>query len=234
MTTELVVADDVLLATYWRRQHELSRRILQGTFDLNKVNAGIQAIIETCGKVANINLACAYENMGMGATYREESKKFDLFENSDSWKVLVFDSLTFAQIGEGYKASRLKLETYGVNLDDVIDLEKELRTGTYLASFPRAVESPAENGGQKARQRRDAKHKDITLKAHLVMGLAYFLETGELLDRKRWTQCQGSRHRDGLVPCVHSHLDGQTVRVGWDSPDYADPHLCARSEFPSS
>ncbi len=233
MTTQQVVADDALLVTYLRREHDLRRRILQRTLDLNKVNKKMQDIIESCGNVANINLARAYDTMGMGATYREESKKFDLSEDPASWKVLVLEP-TFAQIATGYQASGLKLETYGVNLDDAIDPEKELRKGVYLVAFPRSVESPAENGNQKASQRRDAKHRDITLKAHLLMVLAYFLETGEFLDIKRWTQCQGSRYRYGSVPSVHSNPADQTVYVYWHRSEDADPGLCARSEFPSS
>jgi hypothetical protein len=40
----------------------------------------------------------------------------------------------------------------------------------------------------------------------------------------------GSRNVNGNVPNVNSNPDNQTVNVNWNSPDNADPHLCARSE----
>lgn len=187
--------------------------------------------------VANIALAKTYELCGMKPEFEAAAPLFDLTEVSDVWKLLEVKSLNFAKLAKGYKATGIKLETFGVNLDKAIDPKKERRDadrdGTYLALYPRDVEAPEENGNQSPNERKEAKCRDMGLKARLLLGLAYFVATDQHLDFNQVTYCMGSRDRRGGVPCAHFYPVNYVVCVGLRnsaSLDYVNSRVCARSE----
>lgn len=67
----------------------------------------------------------------------------------------------------------------------------------------------------------------ITIRERMLLELAYFAETGQHMDVKGITFCNGSRHSDGFVPCAF--WDDDEFRVGWDGLGNSDSDCGIRS-----
>jgi len=193
----------------------------------------VLVVKEEIKEVSNINLAKVYDHCGLTQEYEEAQKGFDLTEDPNLWKLLMVKGLTMEKVISAYQKAGVELETFDVDLQKVINPEREQRNpnrdGTYLAGFRRKVEADEENRNQPADQREKQGCQDITLMERLVIGLAYFLATGKHLDIKNWTLCAGSRHRNGNVPRVDFDPARGKVHVSWSSPGHHYDDLRARS-----
>lgn len=202
---------------------EGARRFLRGELEIREVRIA---------PVANIDLGRFYELCGLSKEYKEAKSRLAVPEDLAFWDLLMLKELTFEKIIQAYEKAGVKLETFGVNLQEAIDPKEEQRDpakGTYLVSFRRNVEADEENKNQSANQRREQKYQDITLMERLILGLAYFLATKQHLDVKKITLCAGSRVRDGSVPSVYFDPDCGGVEVDWWNPGLHDGCLRARS-----
>lgn len=180
----------------------------------------------------------AYGLCGLSTEVAEALKTFNLKgEKEGVWRVLMVKGLTYDGIEKAYERAGLVLQTYSVNLQKVINAEKEQRCpdhGSYLVSFAANMEADEVNKNQSAAQRERAGCKDNTLLERLLMGLVVWLKGQGHLDRKTVTLCAGSRDSDGNVPRVSFDTDNGEVYVIWYSPDCRSALLRARSaEFPS-
>jgi hypothetical protein len=103
------------------------------------------------------------------------------------------------------------------------------RDGNYVIGFARTVEADEENKNLSANQLKEQNHKGITLLERLLLGLGYFLATGQHLDVKNITLCAGSRSSDGHVPYVGWDSSDRRVFVTWFYPDDHSVYLRSRS-----
>jgi len=174
----------------------------------------------------------AYCLAGMEKEYNDFIQQFEVQEESGRLVAPMIKGLNLEKIVQAYQKAVVVLETYGVNLQEVVDPEKEQRDpsrGSYIASVKDIVEADEENKNQSAVQRREQNCQDNTLLERLFFGLVYFLYTGKHLDVLFWTLCTGSRRRTGRVPGVDFNPACGRVCVDWYYPANHDDALRARS-----
>jgi hypothetical protein len=119
---------------------------------------------------------------------------------------------------------------YTSDLDASVTVnDREPANGSYLIRFAKNVEADEELKNQSANMLAEAGTKGITLLERLLLGMAYFVATGEHLDVKNITLCSGSRDSDGDVPSVRWDVDGRRVYVRWHHPGRGFGNLRARA-----
>lgn len=213
---------------------EMQSDVMQGWIDnpraLQKFLGGL-CPPEHSEMVQNISLSQAYNLIGMKAEYQEAKQKFDLTEDKNLWKLLMVKGLTLNKIVQAYRKAGVKMYLHTEDPDkDVNENQRDAnKDGTYLVAFHRNVEADEENKNQSADHRRKQECQDITLAERLLLGLAYFLATGQHLDVKNVTQCQGSRCSRGRVPSVSWDAVHRWVDVDWYYSGYSYCNIRARS-----
>ncbi len=149
------------------------------------------------------------------------------------------------------EASRLLIVAGGLTLNQVIaackrhfltsasdeDMDKAVPTnerdpknGSYAIWVRDHVEADEGLKDLSAQDHTDAGRQTETLLERCLHELAYFLETGDHLDKKNVTLCSGSRSSDGYVPRAYWH-GGFRVRAYYFSVRSARPRLRARQVF---
>ena len=170
----------------------------------------------------------AYLFLGMKAEYQEFIENNDIKEDASLWTIPMVKGLTCNKIVAAYKKAGVDIHAGDLD-EDVAVNDRHSDNGSYLVSFKCNVEADQENNNQSADQRQEQGCKDITLLERLLLGLAYFLATGEHLDVKNATLCQGSRSFSGYVPSVHWRSHYRRIFVNWHYSDYRLDSLRARS-----
>lgn len=197
------------------------QRFLRGELELREI------------QVPNIALEKAYELLCMSREYQEAeaSQSFDLTKDSSVWKLLMLKGVTPNKIVQAYREAGVRMYLYSDDLDKEVQENQRdpNRDGSYLVSFRRNVEADEDNKNQSANDRKEKNCQDITLAERLLLGLAYFLATGNHLDVKNWTLCAGSRNLDGDVPYVFWFPDALRVCICWCRPVYRGGSLRSRS-----
>lgn len=176
----------------------------------------------------------AYQLLGLHNEFTRFLTESDGFKEVEGcWTLTMVKGLTYSHLVKAYKAAGVTLELFGVDLEKAINPEEEQRDsnrdGSYLVSFKSNIEADPENANQSAHQRKQQNCKDTTLADRLLLGLVYFLMSGNHLDIKNITLCPGSRNHVGLVPSVDFHADDGKVLVRWYDPDSRLDDLRARS-----
>jgi len=172
----------------------------------------------------------AYELCDLGDEFRAELPNFNLKEEEGFWKILMVKGLTYKKVVQAYQKAGVALETYGVNLQEIIDFEKEQRNpnnDSYVVGFAANMEADEVNKNQSAEQRAAKNCQDGTLLERLLLGLVVFLANKGHLDQKTTTQCSGSRILDSYVPFV-AFFAGKE-HVDWHYPGIRDDKWRARS-----
>ncbi len=184
-------------------------------------------------KLPDINWKRTYEVLGMST---EAVETFNAMKvNPSLWSVPVVKGVTCNMmvdtLREAVRRDGMKVYTY------VDDLEKGVptndrdpnRDGSYIVNFRRTVEADEENANKSANMLKAENHKGITLLERLLLGLGYFLTTGQHLDVKNSTLCTGSRNSNGRVPRVGFSAGGGKVYVYCYDPGHTYSGLRSRS-----
>lgn len=191
---------------------EGAQRFLRGELELREI------------QVPNIALEKTYELLCMSREYQEAeaSQSFDLTKDSSVWKLLMLKGVTPNKLVQAYKKAGVQMYLYADDLDkEVKENQRDPnRDDSYLVSFRRNVEADEGNKNQSANDRKEKNCQDITLAERLLLGLAYFLATGNHLDVKNWTLCTGSRSLHGFVPYVCWGAGRRKVCISWCHPDH--------------
>lgn len=111
------------------------------------------------------------------------------------------------------------------SLDNIISNRK----GDYTVYFKNVQEADEENKNLSANDLKEKGIKSITLEERLALEIEYFKRTGNNLDIKNITLCEGSHDQNGNVPCVYWHSVARGVVADWCSPGDCYDSLRARS-----
>ena len=211
---------DELLGQIYRRVKGIVEKIENGGLVFNRVATDLQAIFDGRSNnvattesvtparknlvVADINLAKAYEKLGLKAEYEEYRAELGEVVNDEAvWNLHVLAGVTPNKIFQTLRDSGVNINTFGVDLDTVVTENQRdaNKTGTYSIRFKRTIEADPENANQSADDRFGK--IDITLTERLLLELGYFFTTRKHLDIKSWTLCAGSRYAGGDAPlCI--------------------------------
>lgn len=110
---------------------------------------------------------------------------------------------------------------YTEDLDAALDPERQQRTTdrTYAIWCRDRVEADEELKHRSAEDLDREALRRLTLEERLLYEIKFFRETGEHLDVRNITRCDGSRDRDGSVPSVSFNPATGGVSVDWSRPD---------------
>lgn len=118
---------------------------------------------------------------------------------------------------------------YTDNLDAVTSDRDPAKLGAYAIWVRDRVEADEELKDKSANMLAKAGIKGMTLPERLALDLKYFKETGQHLDVKNITLCNGSREPDGSVPSAYWDSGYGRMSVYWYLPDSRPEHLRARA-----
>ncbi len=150
------------------------------------------------------------------------------------WDIYVAQGLTRGKVLEALRAAKSRVWQYYNDLDkDVVENDRDARKiGTYGIRIKASVEADPELKDLSANQLKEKKVLGITLLERLLLEYAYFITTGEHLDKENWTLCSGSRRRYGGVPIVRWLPGYKEVCVDAYYPSYAYDELRSRAVVP--
>ncbi len=167
----------------------------------------------------------AYVMMDMGGWhdfYLEKLGGFPLDENY--WDLLMIPGLHEHMIVDVFK-KELGVKVYSYHEGEALTRSiKENRRdpnkdSSYIERYHRSIEASEIVKNQSVNDRKKKGIKDITLKARLLMGLGYYLETKTHLDPDHFTVCGGSLSVVGDVPRVGWSAGSSALCIGgWWSP----------------
>lgn len=176
-----------------------------------------------------------YRALGMEDEYRGMVKTLSLAVDQSFWFTPIAKGVTSNRIVAGHRKLGVKFYLYADDIDTAVPTHDRdpNRDGPYVVGFRRTVEADEENANKSANQLAKANHEGITLPERLLLGVGFYMATGQHLDVSDWTLCAGSRYQGGGVPDVYWGPVYRRVYVGWDSPDYSRDNLRSRSvQFP--
>jgi len=113
-----------------------------------------------------------------------------------------------------------EVNSYLSDLDSEVPIsDRSPESGSYVIRLRDRREADKELKNLSANELCERNIKGITLLERLVSELKYHDETGEHLDVKNVTLCNGSRYSNGGVPHVSWH--GGELTISWEYPDRA-------------
>lgn len=110
--------------------------------------------------------------------------------------------------------------------------DRNTALGSYKITFRANIEADPDLANCSALDIENERVYVITLLERLLLGLAYFLGTGEHLDHESVTLCAGSRDKEGRVPGVSHVIDCHVIKIDWSCPGDKHPGLRPRVAMP--
>lgn len=106
---------------------------------------------------------------------------------------------------------------YRKDLDEVMEQDVRKTDKSYAIWLYADPEAEEKFDNKSFNDLEATRHQRLTLTERLLLEIIYFDETGQHLDRKTVTRCDGSRYPEGYVPgvCWNDFYDGLDVR-GYD------------------
>ncbi len=148
---------------------------------------------------------------------RINSRDFNQLKNR--WPIPMTREVTCDKVVAGLKKAGSKVWTWrhdedGLDKNIFIHPRSIRPQGPYVVTVKATVEADKENATKSQIQLLAEGHQGIRLEERLFLELAYFLTTGEHLDRDSYTLCPGSLRSNGFVPYVHwySGYSGVNIR----------------------
>lgn len=185
--------------------------------------------LESACLLPDLDWARTYEVLGLSKEYQAYSEQNPeaLVSQPNRWVTPVIQGLSCAKLVAGYRQSGIDLWSYTNDLDaDVPKNERHPNAGSYVESFLKTIEADPGLANKSANDLTGT--SQITLLERLLLGLAYFLTTGQHLDQDNITLCVGSRYSDGLVPGVDWDRGRRKVYVHWYRPRHRFGSLRSR------
>lgn len=148
--------------------------------------------------------------------------------------VYVLRGVTLNRVIYALRSLGTHVQTYAEDLGKVvIRHDRDTVEGPYKITFRANAEADADVANHSALDLSKAKSVyPITLFERLLLELAYFLGTGEHLDRASVTLCAGSRDVKGRVPRVSFIPDCHVLKIDLSSPEDRHASLRARLAIP--
>ncbi len=176
-----------------------------------------------------LNWEEVYKALGMEKEYQEFT--LSISPSSNRWVVPVLKDVTPNKVVKALRSRGVDVYVSRGDLDAGVTANDRdpNRDGSYVIAFHKTVEADKENADKSAAQLVKEGRQGIDLLERLLLGLGYFLTTGNHLDVNSWTLCTGSRGPGGRVPVVGRRADGRGIDVGWCRPGRSDGRLCSRS-----
>jgi hypothetical protein len=162
-----------------------------------------------------------YEQLGLLVEYDDFAKANDLADAEDYWTVPVIKGVT-PNLVVKTMSEKLGVQFYLYTNDlngSVSTNDRDPANGSYLVRFAKNVEADEELQNQSADQLAEAGVKGNTLLERFLLGMAYFMSTGDHLDVKNVTLCSGSRYSGGGVPDVRWNPERRKLCVDWADRD---------------
>jgi hypothetical protein len=152
-----------------------------------------------------------YEKLGMKADFwKFLDGKVNVTEpDQNLWLVPVLKGVTASRVLDAFRQLQvplfLKMENPRiVDFDrDVIKNDRDPSEGNYVVLFKKTVEPDPDLVSKSAEDLKKAGILGITLIERLLLGLGYYLTTGQHLDYRVGTLCSGSRFLDARIPSLH-------------------------------
>lgn len=187
--------------------------------------------------VSDIDWQKTYAALGMEAEYAEAISLLGVKEDPNFWVVPVVKGVTCNKVVAGLRKLKVGVCAQVDDIDKGVTTNDRdpNRDGSYVIGFRRTVEADKENKNLSDYALAKQNHKGITLQERLLLGLGYFLTTGQHLDVKNVTLCSGSRNQIGFVPRLCWVFDARQVYINWRHPGDCRAFLCSRSavSFPA-
>lgn len=214
-----------------RKKKKLGDKIRQALLEEDSVRPNTPVVVQAQGMLWQEAEAKAYVMMGMAAEYNVFAKQTAAPEIAGRWVLHMVKGLSYDKLIDAIKEAGSGFWSYYDNLQKSITVNDRdcNRDGSYGRSFLATQEADPENANKSANDLARSNQKGITVMERLLLGLIYFLMTGEHLDVINWTICCGSRDADGNVPLVYFLPDYGKVELNWFSPDYRGVFLRSRS-----
>lgn len=172
-----------------------------------------------------------YRKLGMEAEFRTALPNLNqVVANDNLWWVPVITGLTSNKIVACLRRLGVTVDLYTNDLDTGVPTnDRDPARGSYTVCFHRTIEADPEHHNKSAQMLTEAGVQGITLLECLLLELAFFLQTGDHLDKENVTLCSGSRFSDGDVPSVDWDRDDRQLAVSWYDADDQHPSLRTRS-----
>jgi hypothetical protein len=213
----------------WKLEASANALVLEGKRDADPLIQFLQQFVFG-SLLPDINWVKVYKALGLEDEWNQ-AKGLVLTERQDLWVMPMAKGVTSNKIVAGHKKLGVDYYLYASDLDKTAPKHDRdpNRDGSYVVGFARTVESDKENANKSANQLAKVGHKGITLPERLLLGVGYYVTTGQHLDVVNWTLCTGSRYRDGYVPGVGWSPDNRKIYVRWYDPDSSRDDLRSRS-----
>lgn len=177
-----------------------------------------------------LNWQAVGKALGMEKEFKELIDGFDSAPHGQ-WAIYMPKDLTCNKVWKALKERCDGYSWYGDDLDKKVSKrnDRDPANGEYAATVRAVVEADEENAGKSADQLDAEKHHGMTLLEREILELAYFLTTGEHLDRESWTMCPASQGVDGLVPCMRFNPGYCKVQIDRGDPGRSSSRVRSRS-----
>ena len=170
-----------------------------------------------------------------GRVYKALGMKFEpgnLAVDADPfcWDVYVQKGVTPNKVVAAFRKLGVVVDHYYDDLGGSVPTnDRDPANGAYRVRFKKTIEADPELAEKSAEDLAVEQIQGITFLERLLLGLGYFLATGEHLDIENVTLCSGSRDSGGDVPRVDWGADGRGLYVRWCGPQDRYPRLRSRA-----
>jgi hypothetical protein len=187
-----------------------------------------QAIVAT----PDIDWDMVYEKLGMLSDlqrFRETAAGRETTDNPTIWRVPVLRGVRVSRVAAALVDAGSGVWFEMPNPDVIIrDTFRDPNRGSYVVGFLRTVEAdPANSGMSYSTTMRLAGY--INILEQVLLGVGYYLTTGQPLDAKSATLCFGSLGPNELVPGMGWHDVRRIYTVNWFGQNQVHPNLRPRS-----
>jgi len=171
-----------------------------------------------------------YRELGMEAEFTAAAASLSCEDKPGFWSVPVLKGVTPNKVVAIFRRLGVTAYVYIDDLDKAVTTnDRDPGNGSYVIRVASNVEADPELADKSANDLAKQGIKGATLLERLLLELAYFLATGDHLDKGSATLCSGSRGSGGFVPSVGWDADARGLYVYWCSPESRCGDLRARA-----
>jgi hypothetical protein len=174
-----------------------------------------------------------YRELGLEAEFVAALPGLNQTVGENLWWVSVITGVTPNKVVTWFRNRGANVYTHYGDLDDTVSTnDRDPANGSYVVCFRQTIEADSDLVDKSANMLTREGVKGITLLERLLLGMGYFLQTGDHLDKQNITLCSGSCYCGGgvgLVPSVDWRVDDCRLYVGACNPDGRAGHLRTRA-----
>ena len=229
-TNKVLIEGSSSLAVSHAQMKELHRQLEVGSLNGFHIQALLRHENPFALSSINIYWTGVYKFLGMSSEWKEEIENLLADTSPDHFDVYVLKGVTPNKVVKALRELGVNMYLYTDDLDEAVPTnDRDPQNGSYRVRFKKTIEADPELLEKSAEDLEKEGVKGITLLERLLLGLGYFMATGNHLDIENITLCSGSRDSGGSVPGVDWVTDGRKVYVYWFDVSDSHPGLCSRA-----